>query len=275
MAQIILDSNNNLIQGDFDNATLNNRTKLQTTTTNATTNVYVVPNGSSTSAGVSVANNSSLTNASKIVMATNGTTDTQIISGVNGSGTYLPLSFYTNNTLGMQLSTAGVLTVTGGVAGSSLPAGSVIQVIQTVKTDTYSAAPGSSTWADITGMSVSITPSSASNKIMVFMSVHGGTSNLNYVRLVRDSTAVGVGETSGSRVSCTVGNFSDNSDGNRTFEFGTNFLDSPATTSSTTYKLQVLGETTNTFYLNRTRLDANSTVGFRPISQITVMEIKG
>jgi hypothetical protein len=115
MAQIILDSNNNLIQGDFDNATLNNRTKLQTTTTNATTNVYVVPNGSSTSAGVSVANNSSLTNASKIVMATNGTTDTQIISGVNGSGSYLPLSFYTNNALAMQLSTAGNLAVTGGI----------------------------------------------------------------------------------------------------------------------------------------------------------------
>ena len=111
MAQIILDSNNNLIQGDFDNATLNNRTKLQTTTTNATTNVYVVPNGSSTSAGVSVANNSSLTNASKIVMATNGTTDTQIISGVNGSGSYLPMSFYTNNTLAMQIGTNGQITV--------------------------------------------------------------------------------------------------------------------------------------------------------------------
>jgi len=120
MAQIILDSNNNLIQGDFDNATLNNRTKLQTTTTNATTNVYVVPNGSSTSAGVSVANNSSLTNASKIVMATNGSTDTQIISGINGSGTYLPLSFYTNNTLAMQLDTSGNLIVTGTVdMGSS------------------------------------------------------------------------------------------------------------------------------------------------------------
>lgn len=116
MAQIILDSNNNLIQGDFDNATLNNRTKLQTTTTNATTNVYVAPNGSSTSAGVSVANNSSLTNASKIVMATNGTTDTQIISGVNGSGTYLPLSFYTNNTLAMQITTAGNIVVASTAA---------------------------------------------------------------------------------------------------------------------------------------------------------------
>jgi len=120
MAQIILDSNNNLIQGDFDNATLNNRTKLQTTTTNATTNVYVVPNGSSTSAGVSVANNSSLTNASKIVMATNGTTDTQIISGVNGSGTYLPLSFYTNNALAMQITTGGIISAAGG--GIQFPA---------------------------------------------------------------------------------------------------------------------------------------------------------
>jgi hypothetical protein len=120
MAQIILDSNNNLIQGDFDNATLNNRTKLQTTTTNATTNVYVVPNGSSTSAGVSVANNSSLTNASKIVMATNGTTDTQIISGVNGSGSYLPLSFYTNNALAMQITTGGIISAAGG--GIQFPA---------------------------------------------------------------------------------------------------------------------------------------------------------
>ena len=120
MAQIILDSNNNLIQGDFDNATLNNRTKLQTTTTNATTNVYIAPNGSSTSAGVSVANNSSLTNASKIVMATNGTTDTQIISGVNGSGTYLPLSFYTNNALAMQIGTNGYLGVGTSSPGAPL-----------------------------------------------------------------------------------------------------------------------------------------------------------
>lgn len=113
MGQIILDSANDLIQGDFDNATLNNRTKFRTTTTNATTNVYVVPNGTATSAGVSISNNSSLTNASKIVMATNGNTDTQIISGVNGSGTYLPLSFYTNDALAVQIATNGATTISG------------------------------------------------------------------------------------------------------------------------------------------------------------------
>jgi hypothetical protein len=143
MAQIILDSNNNLIQGDFDNATLNNRTKLQTTTTNATTNVYVVPNGSSTSAGVSVANNSSLTNASKIVMATNGTTDTQIISGVNGSGSYLPLSFYTNNALAGQFDTSGnfgVGTVSPSVkfqvAGGSASTNSVMKIHNVANSNT-------------------------------------------------------------------------------------------------------------------------------------------
>jgi hypothetical protein len=137
MAQIILDSNNNLIQGDFDNATLNNRTKLQTTTTNATTNVYVVPNGSSTSAGVSVANNSSLTNASKIVMATNGTTDTQIISGVNGSGTYLPLNFYTNNALSMTIDTANNVGI-----GTASPARKL--QVQTATTGTVDAI----SWSD-------------------------------------------------------------------------------------------------------------------------------
>ena len=116
MAQIIIDSSNNLIQGDFDNATVNNRTKFKTTTLNGTTNVYAVPNGSSTSAGYSVSNNADPTNASKITIATNGATDTQIISGINGTGSYLPLSFYTNNALAMQITTAGNIVVASTAA---------------------------------------------------------------------------------------------------------------------------------------------------------------
>ena len=132
MAQIILDSSNNLIQGDFDNATINNRTKFKTTTTNATTNVYAVPNGSATSAGFTVTNAADPTNASKLTIATNGSTDTQIISGINGTGTYLPLSFYTNNALAMQVATSGnvgigatpangKLTVEGNIIPSGAP----------------------------------------------------------------------------------------------------------------------------------------------------------
>lgn len=130
MAQIILDSANNLIQGDFDTATLSLRTRMQTSTTNATTGVYVVPNGSATSASMQVSNAADPTNASKVVVATNGSTDTQIVSGANGSGTYLPLSFYTNNDIRFQMGNAGELnvrtapgTVSAGTSGQFLTSG--------------------------------------------------------------------------------------------------------------------------------------------------------
>jgi hypothetical protein len=130
MAQIILDSNSNLIQGDFDAATVNNRTKLQTTTTNATTGVYVVPNGSATSASIQMSNAADPTNASKLVVSTNGATDTQIVSGANGTGSYLPLSFYTNNDIRFQMGTTGELnvrtapgTVSSGTSGQFLTSG--------------------------------------------------------------------------------------------------------------------------------------------------------
>ena len=127
MAQIILDSANNVIQGDFDTATLSLRTRMQTSTTNATTGVYAVPNGTATSASFQASNAADPTNASKIVMATNGSTDVQIVSGANGSGTYLPLSFYVNNDIRFQMGTAGQLsvrtapgTVSAGTSGQFL-----------------------------------------------------------------------------------------------------------------------------------------------------------
>ena len=130
MSQIILDSANDLIQGDFDNATLSQRTRLQTSTVNATTGIYVIPNGSATSASVQISNNSNVTNASKLVVATNASTDTQIISGANGSGSYLPLSFYTNNDIRFQMGNAGELnvrtapgTVSSGTSGQFLTSG--------------------------------------------------------------------------------------------------------------------------------------------------------
>jgi hypothetical protein len=119
-----------LIQGDFDNATLSQRTRLQTSTVNATTGVYVVPNGTATSASVQISNAADPTNASKLVVATNASTDTQIVSGANGSGSYLPLSFYTNNDIRFQMGNDGELnvrtapgTVSSGTSGQFLTSG--------------------------------------------------------------------------------------------------------------------------------------------------------
>jgi len=95
------------ILADFDNATVTNRRAFQTSTTDATTGIYALPNGTSTAASWQATNSSDPTNASKILIATNASTDVQLVSGVNGSGTYLPLSFYNNGSQKMQLSTAG------------------------------------------------------------------------------------------------------------------------------------------------------------------------
>jgi hypothetical protein len=102
------------VLGDYSNATVASRSAFQTSTTNASTGIYALPNGTSTAASWQATNAADPTNASKILIATNGSTDVQLVSGINGTGTYLPLSFYTNGTQQMQLSTAGILTGTAG-----------------------------------------------------------------------------------------------------------------------------------------------------------------
>jgi hypothetical protein len=92
---------------DFTNATVNSRFAFQTSTTNSSTGVYALPNGSSTAASWQAANAADPTNASKILIATNGSTDVQLVSGVNGSGTYLPLTFYNNGSEQMRLAVNG------------------------------------------------------------------------------------------------------------------------------------------------------------------------
>jgi hypothetical protein len=100
--------------GDFSNATLANRTVIQTSTTNGSTGVYVVPNGSSTAASIQALNNATPTNAAKILIATNGSTDVQLVSGINGSASYLPLTFWNAGAEQMRLDINGNF-LTGGL----------------------------------------------------------------------------------------------------------------------------------------------------------------
>ena len=130
-------ASNSVIFGDFTNTTVNYRTIFTTSTVNGNPGVYAVPNGSGTAASWQATNNSNLTNASKILIATNGTTDVQLVSGINGSGTYLPLSFYNGGSNQMQLGTAGnLLMVTGGniVTTGNISAGNLF-----VNANTYHA----------------------------------------------------------------------------------------------------------------------------------------
>lgn len=159
-------------------------------------------------------------------------------------------------------------------------AGAILQVVQVVKTDTTSTS-AQDTFEDLTGLSQAITPSSSSSKILVTFSlgrVDSNTSNirLSAFRILRGSTPIGVGDAAGSRlqanftVPCNFGS-----------EYGMgisySYLDSPATTSSTTYKLQWTGQAGETWYLNRSAAAADSSDVYtaRTGSSLILMEVAG
>jgi hypothetical protein len=161
-------------------------------------------------------------------------------------------------------------------AGTVMPTGSVLQVVSTTKTDTFSTASTSAT--DITGLSVSITPSSASNKILIMFNVNTSMENFQMSTfLVRNSTTIFVGDTAGSRVSATTALCGTPGTNEFTISNVPNvgiYLDSPSSTSSVTYKIQTQVNA-GTGYVNRSYADDNANYRGRTPSSITVMEIKG
>ena len=183
------------------------------------------------------------------------------------------------NTPALGTPASGVLTNCTGVVAGALPAGSVLQVVQTVKTDTFSTTSVVPTYADVTGLSATITPTSSSSKILVFVNMVLGTSAYTaYYRLNRNSTAILFGDTAGTRATVTEAMDAGDTDSNRKqTPVNTCYLDSPATTSATTYKATICARLSgNTVYINRCGLDNNDvTFDPRATSTITVMEIAG
>ena len=152
-----------------------------------------------------------------------------------------------------------------------LPAGSVIQVASTTKTDIFAISGQTDAYADIAGFNVSITPSSTSSKILITGHVAGGASVATSImyRLVRDSTAISVSD-NGWTIRFDNEAYATAARGWHYAPFS--FLDSPSTTSAITYKLQILDSSfsSSTLYVNRNG-DSSATTA----SSITVMEIAG
>lgn len=158
----------------------------------------------------------------------------------------------------------------------------VLQVVNTIKSDTFvSGSISQGGTVDITGLSASITPSSTSSKILVSFQVYGcmdilGQRQLFAARCARGATLVGVGDAASNRTRVTgqngqLGVY----DG-----FGVvaaTFLDSPNTTSSTTYQVSAVhvttGNTAGVFYVNRYVGDTDVSSIPRAASFITLMEI--
>lgn len=120
-SNILIDSNGNLnitgtgkkITGDFSNATETNKVMFQTSIVNSATVLGIVPNGTSTTAICRIFNSSDVNNSS-IGNFRISSVDVAIWSTKFGTGSYLPLTFYTSDTERMRIDTSGNILVTGG-----------------------------------------------------------------------------------------------------------------------------------------------------------------
>jgi len=170
----------------------------------------------------------------------------------------------------------GVSKVQDGViTDANLPAGSVIQVQHGTLT---TAVENDSTSFEDTGLSVSITPTSASSKILVTLSINSiSTSNGTgvHVRTRRGTTDIINNTESGANCNDAwfCGGAATHSENTRQRASGTiTVLDEPATTSEITYVTQFrCTDSSSTAYINRLGLTANN----GSVSTITVMEIAG
>ena len=166
--------------------------------------------------------------------------------------------------------------VDNDMLANTVTTGKVLQVKQTENTGVEYAA-SLDTFVDIADMSVSITPSAATSKILVMYTLRLSCDSDDNIahRLLRDSTAIHIGDADSNRERVTG---SIRIIGNEKHEMRTEsatFLDSPNTTSATTYKIQWCSTfASGNFYLNRSDTDSGSNNDrARAASSITVMEI--
>jgi len=170
-----------------------------------------------------------------------------------------------------------VLTFATGASAPSWAAaaagGKVLQVVQTVKTDTASTTATLGSLVDMTGMSVAITPSATTSKVLVFWNITVGciaNTGIN-IRLLRDAATPLLGDAASNRTRVTA--LVSSSNANILLTGSGMYLDSPSSTSSTTYKLQWSADWVTTIYLNRSNNDTDATNYARTTSTITAMEI--
>jgi hypothetical protein len=157
----------------------------------------------------------------------------------------------------------------------------VLQVVQTLKTDTFSTT--STSFTAVTGASVTITPRSASNKVLILGTMYLGLNTSTndrsvFVRLSGGNSAAYVGDTAGSRVRAfgspgtrTAGvDFPNNGNGFASIAY----VDSPATTSAVTYQLE-MQVTGDTGFLGRSGTDTDNAGRGRFPTTLIALEVAG
>ena len=162
---------------------------------------------------------------------------------------------------------------TPGTLEFGTPTGKIVQVKHATKTDTFSTA--STSYVDVTDLTITITPTSTSNYIAIWAFVNGNTTgSKSYGRIVRDSTAIAVGDAAGSRVQATF-DMNNAGSSNRGLTCGGIWVEQAQSTNSTVYKIQARHENGGaSLYINQLADTTDSAVTGRYSSGIIVMEFE-
>jgi hypothetical protein len=176
-----------------------------------------------------------------------------------------------NNIVSVNASVASV----GTLPKARLPANSILQVVQTTKTDTFSSS--STSFVDITGLTATITPSSTSSRILVIanVAVADPVGYFVMVRLARGGSAILQGDAAGSRTRTGGMLYNNPGSNNEQHSWSQQVVDSPASTSTLTYSVQLMQINGATHYVNRLSRDENADYEPRSASSIILMEIAG
>ena len=184
-----------------------------------------------------------------------------VITGASNNALSVANTQITGLIQAAQIGSANATLVTSGtLPAARLPAGSVLQVVNA--TYATQVTNSTTTYAD-TGLTASITPRSASSKILVIANnavakSAGNTQSGVGLNIVRDATQI---------IEFSILTMYTNSSLNSTGAAGVCYLDSPATTSATTYKMQFKNSGANA--LGAFAQESNST------ASIVLMEIQG
>jgi len=208
-------------------------------------------------AQVNVATNLSYTAASRLLESSTGT-DVTLPLFASGAAGLVPAS---------GGGTTNFLRADGTFAAPA-SGGAIVKVVAAVKTDT--ATVTGTTPATV--FSASITPASASNKIAIvaMLSIGQALNNSPLIDILRGSTAVAQGDAAGNRRRITTAVNTNLASMMQSVSVVAD--DSPATTSSTTYNIQISSNSTGSVFLNRSSTDTDTTAFARGASSILLIE---
>jgi len=172
--------------------------------------------------------------------------------------TSLPASF----TVGQTLTAATMNNLRGAFR--------ILTVNSVTKTDTFTTS--STSFVDVTGLSLTITPQSNTSKFLLVAQIQGGANNDKvWFKFAGGNTASDVGDTAGSRI--RVGMELTTAIAGASQSGVMLYLDSPATASAITYKVQMVSYSGAAQYVNRSFTDTDSTSFARSASTLTILEI--